>query len=61
MELYLPYLNKIDLAPLVSEEIRKAISKLGMQSHEDVNVEVSMQENLILTIRVGPAKHAGFH
>jgi len=54
MELYLPYRNKIDLTPLINGEIRKALKELGIKSHEDINVEVSMEEDLILTVRIGP-------
>jgi len=54
MELYLPYTNKIDLTPRINEEIRKAMKELGIESHEDINIEVSMDEGLILTVRVGP-------
>ena len=54
MELYLPYTNKIDLTPLINEEIRKAMKELDIESHEDINIEVSMDEGLILIVRVGP-------
>ena len=44
----------IDPAPLINEKIRKAMKKLGIESHEDIYVEVSMDEEIILTVRVGP-------
>jgi hypothetical protein len=30
------------------------MKELGIESHEDINIEVSMEEGLILTVRVGP-------
>ena len=54
MELHLPYTNKIDLTPRINEQIRKAMKELGIESHEDINVEVSMEEDLILTVRFSP-------
>jgi len=36
MGIYPPYTNKIDLTPLINEQIRKAMEELGIESHEDI-------------------------
>ena len=51
----LPYKGILDLQPLVYEEIEKASKLFGFKSSDDLTVEVTLEENLELVVRVGPA------
>lgn len=51
----LPYKNILDLRPLIQDEIKKASEKFGFKSSDDLNVEVTMEEDLDLVVRIGLA------
>ena len=54
MILRYPYKKVIDLSPLVTDEINKAIEQLGLKKDEDLTVKVEMGEDLHLVVWVGP-------
>lgn len=51
----LPYKNILDLQPLVYEEIERASKLHGFKTTDDLTVEVTLEENLELVVRIGPA------
>lgn len=51
----LPYKNIIDLGPMIQDEIIRASDQYGFKTTDDLTVEVILEENLELVVRVGLA------
>lgn len=51
----LPYKKIVDLTPIVKVEIQNATNQFGWADSDDLTVEVTLEENLELVVRIGKA------